>query len=80
MDGIGKQLKRGYSGHDKKVLCRVSRSKHSTKKAHLGTGKASWPSDAALALDKEASFVECLLVQSVKELTKRSTGDIFAEC
>jgi hypothetical protein len=80
MDGIGKQLKKGYSGHDKEVLCRVSRSKHSTKKAHLGTGKASWSSDVALSLGKEASFVECLLVQSVKELTKRSTGDIFAEC
>jgi hypothetical protein len=34
----------------------------------------------ALALGKEASFVECLLAHSAKELTKGSTGDTFAEC
>jgi hypothetical protein len=50
------------------------------KEGTPGTGKASWPSDVALALGKEASFAECLLVQSIKKLTKGSTGDIFAEC
>jgi hypothetical protein len=64
----------------KEALCRVSRSYHSAKKAHLGTGKASLLSAVALALGKEASFIECLLVHSAKELTKGSASDPFAEC
>jgi hypothetical protein len=50
------------------------------KKAHLGTGKASLPSVMALALGKEASFAECLLVHLVKELTKGLNGVPFVEC
>jgi hypothetical protein len=33
-----------------------------------------------MTLDKEASFVECLLVHSVKELIKGPAGDPFVEC
>jgi hypothetical protein len=36
----------------------------------MGTSKVSLPSVVALALGKEASFAECLLVHSAKELTK----------
>jgi hypothetical protein len=50
------------------------------KKEHLGTGKASLPSVVALALGKETSFAECLLVHSAKELTKGPAGVPFAEC
>jgi hypothetical protein len=45
----------------------------------MGTGKAFLPSVVALALGKEATFVECLLVHSAKVLTKRSAGDLFVE-
>jgi hypothetical protein len=38
------------------------------------------PSAMELALGKEASFVECLLSHSAKELTKGPTGDPFADC
>jgi hypothetical protein len=58
----------------------VSRSYHSAKKAHLGTGKASLPSVVALTFGKEASFVEYLLVHSAKKLTKEPAGDLVAEC
>jgi hypothetical protein len=57
----------------------VSRSEHSPKKAHLGIGKASLPSVVAVALGKEATFVECLLVHSAKVMTKGPAGDLFAE-
>jgi hypothetical protein len=73
MDGIAKTNKRGILVTllsvtlGKETLCRVSRSYHSAKKAHLGTGKASLPSVVALSLGKEASFIECLLVHSTKE-------------
>jgi hypothetical protein len=33
-----------------------------------------------LALGKEATFVECLLVHLAKLLTKGSVGDFFDEC
>jgi hypothetical protein len=46
----------------------------------LGTGKTSLPSAVALALGKEASFVECLLEHSAKNLTKGPAGRPFAEC
>jgi hypothetical protein len=34
----------------------------------------------ALALGKEATFVECHLIRSTKELVKGPTGSFFAEC
>jgi hypothetical protein len=37
-------------------------------------GKSSLPSGVAFALGKEASFAECLLVHSTKELTKGVHG------
>jgi hypothetical protein len=46
----------------------------------METGKASLPSVVVLALDKEASFIECLLVHSAKELTKGPADDPFVEC
>jgi hypothetical protein len=46
----------------------------------LGTGKDSLLSVVVLALGKEASFNECLLEYSTKELTKGSAGDPFVEC
>jgi hypothetical protein len=46
----------------------------------LGTGKDSLLSVVVLALGKEASFNECLLEYSAKELTKGSAGDPFVEC
>jgi hypothetical protein len=60
-------------------LCRVLRPQHSVNKAHLETGKASLPSVVALTLGKEATFAECLLMHSAKELTKGPTGAPFAE-
>jgi hypothetical protein len=51
-----------------------------SKKAHLGTGKASLPSVVALALGKKVTFAEYLLMLSAKELTKGPAGDLFAEC
>jgi hypothetical protein len=36
----------------------------------MGTGKASLTSVVALTLGKEATFAECLLMHSAKELTK----------
>jgi hypothetical protein len=51
-----------------------------TKKAHLGTGTVSLPSVVALALNKQATFAECLLMLSAKELIKGPAGDLFAEC
>lgn len=50
------------------------------KKIHLGTGKAVLTSVVALGFDKEASLVECLLVQSANEPTKGPDGDLFTEC
>jgi hypothetical protein len=35
---------------------------------------------SALALGKEATLVECLLVHSTKVLTKGPTGYLFVEC
>jgi hypothetical protein len=46
----------------------------------LDTGKASLLSVVALALGKEATFGECLLVHSTKKLTKGPAGDIIVEC
>jgi hypothetical protein len=34
----------------------------------------------ALTLGKEATFAECLLMLSAKELTNKPAGDFFAEC
>jgi hypothetical protein len=45
----------------------------------MGTDKASLPSVVALALGKEATFAESLLVYSAKELTKEPTDDSFDE-
>jgi hypothetical protein len=69
-----KTNKKGVSSHfaecntRERVHLPSAVAKHSAKKAHLGTGKVSLPSVVALALSKEASFVECLLVHSAKEL------------
>jgi hypothetical protein len=49
------------------------------KEGTPGTGKASLPSAKTLAVGKEASFTECLLKHSTKELTKGPTSDTFAE-
>jgi hypothetical protein len=43
----------------KEFLCRVQWPKHSTKKAHLGTCKASLPSVVVPVLGREAPFAEC---------------------
>ena len=80
-----KQIKKGVSSHfaecntRERVHLPSAVAKHSAKKAHLGTGKASLSSVLVLALSKETTFVECLLVHSVKELTKGPAGDPFAE-
>jgi hypothetical protein len=50
----------------------VSRSYHSAKKAHLGTDTASLPSVVALALGKEVTFTECLLMLSGNALGKET--------
>jgi hypothetical protein len=47
---------------------------------HLDTGKVSLPSAMTSALGKEATLTECLLVHSVKVLTKGAAGDLVAEC
>jgi hypothetical protein len=64
----------------KELVCQVSRSWHSEKKEHLGTGKVSLLSATALKLSKEASFAECLLEHSAKKLTKGPAGGLVAEC
>jgi hypothetical protein len=46
----------------------------------VGTGKASLPSVVSLALDKDATFAECLLLHLAKVLTKGPAGDLFVEC
>lgn len=46
----------------------------------LGIGKAFLPSTMALALGKEANFVECPLEHSAKNLTKGPASGYFAEC
>jgi hypothetical protein len=85
LDGIIKTNKNGFLVTlpsvtlDKEFLYRVQWPKHSAKKAHLETDKASLSSVVPLLLGKEASFVDCLLVHSAKELTKGSAGDPFAE-
>jgi hypothetical protein len=53
----------------KEVLCRVSGPQHSAKNQDLGTDIGSLPSVMALALGKEARFVECHTKHSTKYLT-----------
>jgi hypothetical protein len=70
LDGIAKTNKKGYTGHFVECNTRQRSTLPSVlviaKKAHLGTGKASLMSAMTLTLGKEATFAECLLLQSTK--------------
>jgi hypothetical protein len=86
-----KQIKNVYTGHIAECYTRQRTSLPSVRaialgkepdagKVYLGTGKVSLPSAVAPTLGKEASFPECLLEHSTKNLTPGPAGGPFVEC